>query len=156
MLFIFSLRVWWWRATVTKWNNDIKMCVYENWEIAGGKKNTGREVGELLAFRLIICIIFVSASLSARNPLYVSIFLLFAAAACWDDDDDTKENFRADSQCFLLMSFVCTCKNRSLYLYIGVPLSVRYHSMSSISSLSSCVLMLHGRYTVSPIRASIE
>lgn len=46
--------------------------------------------------------------------------------------------------------------NKETYLYMGVPLSSLYHNMSSISSLISCVLMLHGRYTVSPIRASIE
>lgn len=39
---------------------------------------------------------------------------------------------------------------------MGVPLSSRYHSMSTISSFISCVLMLQGKYTVSPIRASIE
>lgn len=43
-----------------------------------------------------------------------------------------------------------------VYLYMGVPLSSRYHNISSISSIISCVLILHGRYTVSPIRASIE
>ena len=51
-------------------------------------------------------------------------------------------------------SFVFT--DKETYLYMGVPLSSRYHNISSISSLISCVLMLHGRYTVSPIRASIE
>lgn len=155
MLFIFSLQVRWWRRAVTKWNNDIKMCVYENWEIAGGK-NTGREVGELLAFRLIICIIFVSASRFCEEFLYVSIFFAVCCCCCLGWWWWHRREFSCRLAIRLLMSFMCTCENRSLYLYIGVPLSVRYHSMSSISSLSSCVLMLHGRYTVSPIRASIE
>lgn len=46
--------------------------------------------------------------------------------------------------------------HRLSYLYMGVCLSSRYHSMSSMSSFISCVLILHGRYTVSPIKASID
>lgn len=38
---------------------------------------------------------------------------------------------------------------------MGVPLSSRYHKINTISSFISCVLMLQGRYTVSPIKASI-
>lgn len=46
-------------------------------------------------------------------------------------------------------------ENHSFYLYTGVPLSARYHSTKTTSSLTSWALTLHGRYIVSPISASI-